>query len=44
MIETHPSPDQALSDGFQQIDLETFGELVRALGLVERVPAKGGTA
>jgi 3-deoxy-7-phosphoheptulonate synthase/chorismate mutase len=43
MIETHPSPDQALSDGFQQIDLETFGELVRALGLVERVPAKGGT-
>jgi 3-deoxy-7-phosphoheptulonate synthase/chorismate mutase len=44
MIETHPSPDQALSDGFQQIDLETFGELLRALGLVEQVPAKGGTA
>jgi 3-deoxy-7-phosphoheptulonate synthase len=33
MIEVHPSPDQALSDGFQQIDLQTFGELVRALGL-----------
>lgn len=33
MIETHPSPDQALSDGFQQIDLPTFGALVRDLGL-----------
>jgi 3-deoxy-7-phosphoheptulonate synthase len=44
MIETHPKPDQALSDGFQQIDLEEFGELVRALGFVERVPASGGTS
>jgi 3-deoxy-7-phosphoheptulonate synthase/chorismate mutase len=33
MIEIHPSPDQALSDGFQQIDLESFRRLVRNLGL-----------
>ncbi len=33
MIEVHPSPDQALSDGFQQIDLDTFGQLLRACGL-----------
>ena len=41
MIETHPAPDQALSDGFQQIDLESFGELVRALDL-ERTTADAG--
>jgi len=33
MIEIHPAPDQALSDGFQQIDLEAFTKLVRDLGL-----------
>lgn len=33
MIETHPAPDQALSDGFQQLDLEAFSALVEALGL-----------
>jgi 3-deoxy-7-phosphoheptulonate synthase/chorismate mutase len=33
MIEIHPSPDQALSDGFQQLDLDGFGALVAALGL-----------
>ena len=33
MIEVHPSPDQALSDGFQQIDLATFGALLRGCGL-----------
>jgi 3-deoxy-7-phosphoheptulonate synthase len=38
MVETHPTPDLALSDGAQQIDLESFGELVAALGLVDRVP------
>ncbi|GJM45103.1 MAG: bifunctional 3-deoxy-7-phosphoheptulonate synthase/chorismate mutase [Gemmatimonadota bacterium] len=32
MIETHPTPDQALSDGFQQLDLSDFGELVQQLG------------
>ena len=43
MIETHPAPDQALSDGFQQIDLETFAELVRALDLPASAFAKGET-
>jgi 3-deoxy-7-phosphoheptulonate synthase/chorismate mutase len=38
MIETHPAPDQALSDGFQQLDLESFGELVRALGFIDAAP------
>lgn len=33
MIETHYRPDQALSDGFQQLDLEEFRELVEGLGL-----------
>ena len=33
MIEIHPSPDQALSDGFQQLDLEGFRALVAGLGL-----------
>jgi 3-deoxy-7-phosphoheptulonate synthase/chorismate mutase len=32
MIETHHQPDQALSDGFQQICLEDLGKLVAALG------------
>ena len=32
MIEAHPSPDQALSDGFQQISLEQLAEIVRQLG------------
>jgi len=31
MIEIHPSPDQALSDGFQQLDLDGFRRLVAAL-------------
>ncbi len=33
MIETHYQPDQALSDGFQQLDLEEFGDLLEGLGL-----------
>ena len=28
MIETHPSPDQALSDGFQQLDLDELADLI----------------
>jgi hypothetical protein len=32
-----------LFHGFQQIDLETFGDLVGALGLQEKVLAEGGT-
>jgi 3-deoxy-D-arabino-heptulosonate 7-phosphate (DAHP) synthase len=33
MIETHYQPDQALSDGFQQLDLEEFAGLLEGLGL-----------
>ena len=32
MIEVHPHPDQALSDGFQQLDLAACSALVEALG------------
>jgi len=32
MLEVHPRPDQALSDGFQQLDLAAFSALVEALG------------
>ncbi|MFN8177841.1 MAG: bifunctional 3-deoxy-7-phosphoheptulonate synthase/chorismate mutase [bacterium] len=35
MIEIHPYPDQALSDGFQQLDLDGFRKLLRDLGLGE---------
>jgi 3-deoxy-7-phosphoheptulonate synthase/chorismate mutase len=38
MVEIHPAPDQALSDGFQQLDLDAFATLVRDLGL-DRGPA-----
>ena len=30
MIETHPAPDQALSDGYQQLDLRDLPKLGRA--------------
>jgi 3-deoxy-D-arabino-heptulosonate 7-phosphate (DAHP) synthase len=40
MVEVHPNPDRALSDGFQQLDLADFGSLMEALGLA--APAKGG--
>jgi 3-deoxy-7-phosphoheptulonate synthase/chorismate mutase len=33
MIEVHDRPDQALSDGFQQVDLEAFATFVRELGV-----------
>ena len=39
MIEIHPAPDQALSDGFQQLDLDAFLALATGLGLA----ATGGT-
>jgi len=32
MVEVHPHPDQALSDGFQQLDLAACSKLVEALG------------
>jgi len=33
MVEVHPEPDKALSDGFQQLDLDAFGALMTGLGL-----------
>jgi 3-deoxy-7-phosphoheptulonate synthase/chorismate mutase len=33
MVEVHPDPDKALSDGFQQLDLDAFGALMEGLGL-----------
>ncbi len=33
MVEVHPDPDRALSDGFQQLDLRAFAELMQGLGL-----------
>src|SRR5204862_787443 len=33
MLEVHPHPDRALSDGFQQLDLPTFRNLMEELGL-----------
>jgi 3-deoxy-D-arabino-heptulosonate 7-phosphate (DAHP) synthase len=33
MIEVHHMPDQALSDGFQQLDLDAFAALVQGLAL-----------
>jgi 3-deoxy-D-arabino-heptulosonate 7-phosphate (DAHP) synthase len=38
MVEVHDAPDQALSDGFQQIDLDSLDELVAGLGV--RAPEK----
>jgi len=32
MVEVHPHPDDALSDGFQQLDLASFAALVEGLG------------
>lgn len=40
MIETHPTPEQALSDGFQQLSLEALDELVRELDL----PSEGAAS
>ena len=45
MVEIHPAPDQALSDGFQQLDLDGFRALVKALGLpAAPLPARRGPA
>ena len=34
MVEIHDRPEQALSDGFQQIDLATFDRFVADVGLL----------
>ena len=31
ILEIHPDPDNALSDGRQSLDLKEFGELMRSL-------------
>jgi len=36
MVEVHPDPDSALSDGEQSLSLEMFGELMRAIEPVAR--------
>jgi len=36
MVEVHPDPDRALSDGFQQLDLPAFTTLMEGLGLGSR--------
>ncbi|HMB69805.1 MAG TPA: N-acetylneuraminate synthase family protein, partial [bacterium] len=41
MLEVHPDPRSALSDGSQQIDLETFEEMLAELGLA---PETDGTS
>jgi 3-deoxy-7-phosphoheptulonate synthase len=45
MIEVHPQPDKALSDGRQSLTLETFGALMSLVAPVAeaaRGPARGG--
>ena len=44
MVEVHNAPDQALSDGMQQMTLAEFSELARALGLGHSAGAPKGTA
>jgi 3-deoxy-7-phosphoheptulonate synthase/chorismate mutase len=46
MIEAHPAPEQALSDGFQQIDLNELEEFAREVGLMSAaaLPAANGRA
>lgn len=44
MIETHPHPDQALSDGFQQIDFEALDSFLRAVGLLQTDGQEADTA
>ncbi|MFQ5524078.1 MAG: bifunctional 3-deoxy-7-phosphoheptulonate synthase/chorismate mutase [Acidimicrobiia bacterium] len=36
MVEIHPDPDRALSDGPQSLTLEQFEELMRAMGLASK--------
>ncbi|HKQ96646.1 MAG TPA: bifunctional 3-deoxy-7-phosphoheptulonate synthase/chorismate mutase, partial [Candidatus Polarisedimenticolia bacterium] len=43
MIEVHPDPDRALSDGFQQIDLATFETLLEGLGMAAAPKAPAAT-
>jgi 3-deoxy-7-phosphoheptulonate synthase/chorismate mutase len=42
MVEVHATPDLALSDGFQQIDLPAYTALVEGLGLMREANHAGG--
>jgi 3-deoxy-7-phosphoheptulonate synthase len=37
MVEAHPNPDKALSDGAQSLSIEQFGELMREIEPIARV-------
>jgi 3-deoxy-7-phosphoheptulonate synthase len=39
MIEVHPCPERALSDGPQSLDLPGFAQLMDSLAVFARVPA-----
>jgi len=39
MIEVHPCPERALSDGAQSLDLREFAELMDSLAAIVRLPA-----
>jgi 3-deoxy-7-phosphoheptulonate synthase len=41
IIEIHPSPEKALCDGHQSLNLPQFAELMRALGPVARAVGRG---
>ena len=41
IVEVHPSPDHALSDGFQSLTFENFSELVTRATAVARVVGRG---
>lgn len=42
MIEAHPAPDLALSDGFQQIDLDELEMFVKEVGMMKEGTGKSG--
>ncbi len=43
IVEVHPDPDQALSDGAQSLDFEMFAELARKVGRAGRMGEAGET-
>jgi 3-deoxy-7-phosphoheptulonate synthase len=41
IIEVHPAPDRALSDGMQSIDLPMFAQLMREVEAIARALGRG---
>jgi 3-deoxy-7-phosphoheptulonate synthase len=41
LIEVHPSPDHALSDGFQSLTFDNFRALMAAVPMVARAVGRG---